>query len=97
MTETIFTALAKAQAEFPSVPKNKSYSMGKGKPIRYADLESVISAVRPVLAKYGIAVTQNVKHEDGKVGVETVLFYGDGQTLSNGFVFAPPKVVIELV
>lgn len=90
-TDTIFTALAKAQGEFPSVPKNKSYSLGKGKPIRYADLESVISAVRPVLAKYGIAVTQNVKHEDGKVGVETVLLYGEGQSLSNGFVFAPPQ------
>lgn len=50
-------ALATAQAELPKAEKSSANPYFKSK---YAGLNEVIDAVRPVLNKYGIAVTQRV-------------------------------------
>ena len=50
---------------------------------RYADLASVIDAVRPHLSVNGIAFVQDVTTEPGLVCVETTLYHKSGQWLSN--------------
>ena len=83
MTEptTIHAALAAAQSEFATVTKNKTNPAYKS---RYADLQSIIEAVRPALNKHGLFLTQNVTNENGMLTVETVLVHTSGESISSG-------------
>lgn len=59
---TIAEALAAAQAELTDPVKDSINPHFKS---RYADLASILKAVRPVLARHGIAVTQTTGITDG--------------------------------
>ena len=60
----------KAQAEFPTLPKDKN-----GYNYRYTDLDTVISTVRPILAKYNIGFMQALTTlESGKWAISTRIF-----------------------
>lgn len=74
------TALVQAQAEMPAAPMNAVNPFLKNK---YADLGAVIQTSRPVLAKYGLAVSQTVYGEAGSVGVNTMLMHKSGEWISN--------------
>lgn len=58
-------ALAAAQGEFPPIPKDCVAKVttrgGQSYSFRYADLETILAIVRPVLAKHGLAITVNVE------------------------------------
>lgn len=56
--DTLVAALARAQAEFPPIQKTHTNPHFRS---RYADLSDVLGAVRPVLAKHGIAVVQQCR------------------------------------
>lgn len=82
-------ALTKAQAELKSAPFNKKNPFLNNRP--YADLGSHIDTAKPVLAKYGLAVSQLVTSDgDGKIGVETVLLHESGEWIS-ALVMLPPS------
>jgi hypothetical protein len=74
-------ALAKAHAEFPSIKKDKTVKVatktGGSYTFAYAPLDSILSAVRPVLANHGLSVMQTV---DGDQLV-SVLVHESGETL----------------
>lgn len=72
----LYTALVKAQAEMPIVGKNAS-TFGKQ---RYADLAEIVRASRPVLVKYGLAVTQVFDENDILI---TTLCHVSGQYVSS--------------
>ena len=74
-------ALVKAQAEMPAVTMDATNPFFKS---RYATLGAIIEATRPVLAKYGLAVSQFPvsDSESGMIGVETMLIHESGQWLS---------------
>ena len=74
------TALVKAQAEVESALKfstNPHY----GSP--YADLTSVLTAIKPVLAKHGLAMVQYPGYGDGIVTMTTVLLHESGQWIQS--------------
>lgn len=77
-------ALARAQGAFGIVEKNRLNGFTS---TRYADLSSVLAAVRPALAENGLAVTQRSKVEwekdlgRGTVTVRTTLLHASGETL----------------
>ncbi len=75
-------ALVQAQAEMPSVTMDAVNPFFKSK---YATLGAIIQATRPVLAKYGLAVSQlPVSDSESKmIGVETVLMHESGQWVGN--------------
>ena len=51
----------------------------------YADLSSVIDAIRPTLAKEGIKILQPLLHSDEQgVRVQTVLLHSSGQWIADG-------------
>lgn len=69
----------KAQSEFPTLPKDKN-----GYNYRYTDLDTVISTVRPILAKYNIGFMQALTtHESGKWAISTRLFNNAGEWIED--------------
>jgi hypothetical protein len=81
-------ALAKAQGEFPPIPKDctaKIVTKNNGTySFRYADLDTVLSTVRPVLSRHGLALVvdiQTVKNETGERAMQATirLIHSSGQ------------------
>lgn len=76
----VATALAKAQAAFPSIEKNRVAQIRSEKgnyEFHYADLASVLSAVTPSLTAQGITLLQPVTNAGGEVRVQTWLLHGE--------------------
>lgn len=83
----IAKALIAASGELENVSKNAANPHFRSK---YADLAGILNSVRPVLAKYGLAVTQFPAYDPANkvVAVETMLVHTSGQWIS-GIVGAP--------
>ena len=71
-------ALSKLQGEAQNLHKDK-----QGYGYKYAELSSVLDEVRPLLAKFELAVTQLCSTENTNVIVETVLLHSTGEWLSS--------------
>lgn len=84
--ENIYAALAAAQAEFKPVQKNAVNPVFKSK---YADLQSILDATRPVLNRHGLFLFQRVMSSTDGVSVETCITHSSGETLSSGVLFIP--------
>lgn len=81
-------ALADAQTEMrnPYNTANNPYFKSK-----YAPLPDILNVVRPVLAKYGLTLTQYpVTNEDGGIGVESMLLHRSGQYIQYDPYFLTP-------
>lgn len=76
----IAAALAKAQAEMTNPVFNKVNPHFKSK---YADLSSVLNAVRPALAKNGIALMQMTGIEDSGMVLYSRLTHTSGQWIES--------------
>lgn len=85
-----FAELAKAQSEFSIVRKNKVNPATRS---QYADLQSVLDAVKPALNAHGFFLFQRVTCSNEAVGVETFLGRGTEQ-LSSG-VFSVPFATLQ--
>ncbi len=72
----IGAALAKAQAEFTTPKKNVPVEYS-GRSYKYADLQGVYDAVRPALAKHGLAITHLCQEFGGQVELVTMLLHGE--------------------
>jgi hypothetical protein len=70
-------ALVAAIGELSNVPKTASNPYFKSK---YAPLDAIVDATRPVLAKYGLAVMQQPLFMEGSAGVETTILHKDGHS-----------------
>ena len=68
----IYKAIMRAQKNISPPPKNKKAMYGK-----YADLESVMTAVREPLSREGLFITQTGVHEDGANYLRTVLTHAE--------------------
>ena len=80
----LHAALAAASADMPSISKDKKANAGQYS-YTYADLGSVIDAVRPVLAKHGLAYVQDVSGlPDGRIGITTIIVHRDGGKIATG-------------
>lgn len=77
-------ALSQAQVKFASVTKQNAVDTGKYKYV-YADLATILEAVRKPLSEHGLSVTAIVHSmsERGEVPVETVLMHESGQWISS--------------
>lgn len=79
-------ALVMALNELEGVTKGKVNPAFKSK---YADLASVLDAVRPVFAKHDLAVTQETSPSEEGVIVETVVLHASGEERRFGKLFVP--------
>lgn len=81
----IALALSKAQGKFGRIVKDKVAKVrmkaGGEFTYTYADLSSVLDAVRPALSENEIALIQKPARTEQGAGVETVLIHSSGQEL----------------
>jgi hypothetical protein len=73
-------ALSKAQGEMPTVPMNAVNPFLKNK---YADLAEMIKVATPVLAKNGLAISQQAVSNGEHIGVTTTLIHTSGQWIED--------------
>lgn len=66
-------AMAAMQAEIPSIAER-----GTGHNIKYATLEDIVDTVRPIMHKYGFAVSFRVAQAAPQITVTGVLMHKDG-------------------
>lgn len=81
-------ALAKAQAEFITVPKTKTATIksertGHTYTYTYADLADVLGMALPRLSKYGLAFSQPLRRANGKLYLVSELTHSSGETKSD--------------
>ena len=77
--KTLLEGFGKAQAEFPTLPKDKN-----GYNYKYTDLETVISTLRPILAKHNIGFMQALTTlENGRWAITTRLFNNAGEWIED--------------
>ena len=73
----INAALVAALGELRNVAKNAVNPHFKN---RYASLDAILDAARPVLHKHGLALSQEPIFEDGKAGVVTRIIHMSGES-----------------
>ena len=85
------SAMAAAFAEIEKATKsaeNPAFKAG-GKVSKYADLTSIIEAIKPPLIRHGLFFTQRCHPADTGVSVETVLHHSSGEKESLGVLYVP--------
>ena len=81
------TALAMAQMNIKGAIKDSNNPFFKSK---YADLSSVVEAIRPAFGQCGLSYIQRVEPSDrDEVRVETILLHASGEWLSCGVLNLP--------
>ena len=80
MSDTIYSALAKAQAEMTNAPLNKINPHFKS---RYADLAGIRDTVMPALTKHGLSVVQLIKRDEMGAYLQTVLMHTSGESIAS--------------
>ncbi len=83
---TLASAMALAFGEIEAATKSANNPHFKAK---YADLGSVIDAIKPALIKHGLFFTQVTHEATGGVCIETVIHHAGGEHLSGGKLFVP--------
>lgn len=76
-------ALAKAQSQFTFALKASTADMGvKGGRRKYADLQSVIDAIKPQLTAHGLAVVQATMPNPSGISLRTTLMHSSGEWIA---------------
>ena len=84
--KTLYAAMARAFPEIEGASKDKTNPAFKSK---YADLGSVMEAIKPALVKQGLFFSQTTHEQPGGVCIETVLHHESGEQMSFGKLFVP--------
>ena len=74
----LLAALVEAQAEFPTMPKDKTAGSGAYS-YKYADLDTIATAIKPILKKNGLGYTQSVECGGSGLTLCTRVFHKSGQ------------------
>lgn len=80
------TAMVGAFADIEGATKDKKNPAFKS---TYADLSSVVDAIKPALVKHGLFFAQITHEMSGGVCVETVVLHSSGEQMSFGKLFVP--------
>lgn len=88
MEKTIYTALLKAQSEFPNIKKSETNPFFKNK---YAGLESILEVILPILHGNELFIVQSPISEGERVGVSTTIYHVDGESITSQFTMTLAK------
>jgi len=80
--KNIAIAMCKAQSEMGGAVKEAKNPFFKS---NYADLGSVIKAIKEPFANNGLSYVQFPIEQGGRIGVETILMHESGEYLTNSF------------
>lgn len=84
--QELATALAKAQGSMRGALKDSANPFFKS---RYADLSSVVEAIREPLSLNGLSYVQLAHDSEGSAKIETIILHSSGEWLSCGAVSVP--------
>lgn len=84
--EQLFAAMAAAFPEIEGATKEKNNPAFRSK---YADLGSVVDAIKPALVKHGLWFAQKTHDSADGVTVETIVCHKGGDQMSFGNLFVP--------
>lgn len=84
--KSLYAAMAKAFAEIEGAAKDRVNPAFKSK---YADLASVVEAIKPAFAHHGLFFAQVTHEVSGGVCVETLIGHESGEEKSFGKLFVP--------
>lgn len=84
--DTLASAMAAAFGEIEAATKSANNPHFKSK---YADITTVIEAIKPALVRHGLYFTQRPQPSEGGVTVETVIGHAGGEEMSLGALFVP--------
>lgn len=87
-TTSLHSAMAAAFGEIEGATKSVTGQVGQQK-YKYADIASVIGAIKPALIKHGLFFTQHPHPSEDGVTVETILHHSSGESFSLGSLFVP--------
>lgn len=101
-------ALIAVQLELPAIPKDKVAQIRGGRNYRYADINTILRLVRPILGKHGVAVTQAIDgtrictqltHKSGQWMSSTISLgeYRDMQALGSAITYARRYGLVSLL
>ena len=85
---SLHSAMAAAFGEIESATKSVTGQVGQQK-YKYADIASVIGAIKPALIKHGLFFTQHPHPSEDGVTVETILHHSSGESIGLGSLFVP--------
>jgi hypothetical protein len=85
---SLHTAMAAAFGEIEAATKSASGQVGQQK-YKYADLGSVIEAIKPPLIRHGLWFTQCPRPNPDGAEVETFVHHASGESMSLGSVYLP--------
>jgi hypothetical protein len=85
-SDTLAASMVAAFAEIEGATKDKVNPAFKSK---YADLGSVIDAIRPVLARHNLAFEQHCHPAEDGVSIETFVRHSAGEKESMGILYVP--------
>ena len=80
--KSLAIALNKAQGEMGGASKGAKNPFFKSK---YADLGSVVQAIKEPFANNGLSYVQLPVEDNGRIGIETILMHVSGEWLSGSF------------
>ena len=80
--KSLAAALNKAQAAMGGASKDAKNPFFKS---NYADLGSVVAAIKEPFASNGLSYTQFPIEDGGRIGVETILMHESGEWMANSF------------
>lgn len=75
-------AFRKAQSEMEAVKKDQDNPFFKSK---YANIESIIDCVTPILSKNGLSFSQHPVSTERGVGVTTILMHDSGEWIQDSY------------
>lgn len=83
---SLHSAMAAAFGEIEAATKSANNPHFKSK---YADIATVIDAIKPALVSHGLFFTQHPEPSDRGVCIETMLHHASGESISLGKLFVP--------
>lgn len=79
-------ALAGFQGECPIIAKNKKVAFGTTK-YDYAPLDEIVSVIKPLMSKYGLSYSFDVKSEDKSTVMITTIYHKEGFSKMSYYAF----------
>jgi len=88
-TNELITSLAKAQGEYPQIRFNRKDAYFQEE---YADFNAIMSVIRPILSRHGLAVVQQQRiHDGGLTMLHSILSHTSGQWMESRSRILPVK------
>lgn len=96
--KSIYARLAEAQVEFVNIRQDQIADLGNGKRFKYADINSVLEAIRPILNCHGLVLVQSVftpSDAHRVVSVETSIYTFEGESIKSGVFTASTEGLLQ--